>query len=174
MSDPRYPIGPFAFSGKLDPEARVAAIDAIEETPLGLRKAIRGLSNDQLEIPYRDGGWTVRQLVHHVADSHMNAYSRLRLALTENNPVIKPYDEKLWAELTDASHAPIGLSLAILDALHARWGMLLRSLDAAQFSRPFTHPDHGEKNVDWLVAIYAWHGAHHTAHITALREARGW
>lgn len=174
MSDPRYPIGLFIDSGSLDPETRAAAIDSIEAAPLVLRKALRGLSNEQLATPYRDGGWTLRQVVHHVADSHINAYTRMRLALTESNPVIKPYDEKSWAALPDASDAPIGLSLALLDALHARWGMLLRTLSTDQFVREFSHPEHGPKDIDWLIAIYAWHGAHHTAHITELRTARGW
>ena len=172
--DPRYPIGKFTDPGPLSADDRAAAIEAIENAPLELRKALRGLSNDQLATPYREGGWTLRQLVHHIADSHMNAYCRFRLALTEDNPTIKPYAEQLWAELHDGANAPIGLSLAILDALHARWAMLLRSLTEAEFSRPLTHPASGPHNIDWLLAIYAWHGAHHTAHITELRAAREW
>lgn len=172
--DPRYPIGKLDYSGPLSPEERATAIGAIEDAPLALRKALRGLSNEQLGTPYREGGWTVRQLVHHVADSHINAYCRLRLALTEDEPTIKTYDEKLWAELADGATAPIGLSLAMLDALHARWGLLLRSLTPEQFSRGFVHPASGRRDLDWLLAIYAWHGAHHTAHITALRAAREW
>jgi len=174
MSDPRYPIGPFIYAGPLTPEQRAEAIESIENAPIALRKALRGLGDEHLSTPYREGGWTVRQLVHHVADSHINAYCRLRLALTEENPTIKPYEEQLWAELSDGARAPVGLSLAILDALHARWSMLLRSMTPEQFSRPVRHPASGQHDVDWLVAIYAWHGTHHIAHITALRDARGW
>lgn len=172
--DPRYPIGPFHHSGPLSVEDRIAAIEAIENAPVELRKALRGLSAEQLETPYRDGGWTVRQVAHHIADSHVNAYCRFRWALTEDNPVIKPYEETLWAALADGASAPVGLSLALLDALHARWALLLRSLQPADFARPFVHPASGPHDVDWLVACYAWHGAHHTAHITRLRERRGW
>ena len=174
MSDPRYPIGKFEYAGPLTPEARATAIEQIENAPLEIRKALRGLSNEQLATPYRDGGWTVRQLVHHLADSHINAYCRFRLTLTKDNPAIRPYEEQLWAELSDGANAPIGLSLAILDALHARLALLLRSLDESQFSRPFVHPASGQHDLDWLLAVYSWHGAHHTAHITALREAREW
>lgn len=173
-SDPRYPIGKFTFAGPLSPEERVLAIEAIENCPLDLRKALRGLSADQLAVPYREGGWSVRQVVHHVADSHMNAYCRLKLALTEDNPSIKPYEEQLWAELVDGATAPIGLSLALLDALHARWAMVLRSLTPDQFARGVVHPSSGQHSVDWLLAIYAWHGAHHVAHITELRKAQDW
>jgi len=174
MSDPRYPIGPFSHSGPLTPEQRLAAMEAIENLPIELRKAVRGLGEAQLATPYREGGWTVRQLVHHVADSHINAWCRFRLTLTEDNPTIRPYEEQLWAELPDGANAPIGISLAILDALHARWAMLLRSLGPEQFSRPFVHPSSGTHDLDWLLACYAWHGAHHTAHVTELRKARGW
>lgn len=174
MHDARYPIGKFSFAGALTPEERAAAIDVIEGTPLALRKALRGLADEQLATPYREGGWTVRQLVHHVADSHINAYCRFRLALTEDNPTIKPYEEQLWAELADGKTGPIGLSLAMLDAMHARWGMLLHSLTAEQFARPLVHPASGQHSIDWLLAIYAWHGTHHIAHVTELRKARGW
>ena len=174
MSDPRYPIGPFSHSGPLDAAARAAAIEAIENLPLELRKAVRGLSDAQLSTPYRDGGWTLRQVVNHVADSHVNAYCRFRLALTEDNPTIRPYEEQLWANLPDGAGGPIGISLALLDALHARLGMLLRSLAPADFERTFVHPASGPHDVDWLLACYAWHGAHHTAHVTALRAAKGW
>lgn len=174
MSDPRYPIGKFAYSGALSPEQRAVAIESIENAPLELRKILRGLGDAQLSTPYRDGGWTVRQLVHHLADSHINAYCRTRLALTEDNPAVKSYDERLWAELADGANAPIGLSLALLDALHARWSLLLRALSPEQFARPFVHPVSGPQDLDRLVAVYAWHGAHHIAHIAALRQARGW
>jgi uncharacterized damage-inducible protein DinB len=174
MTDPRYPIGRFRHLGPLSPAQRADAIEAIELAPLELRKALRGLSDAQLATPYRDGGWTLRQLVHHVADSHINAYCRLRLALTEDAPTIRDYDEQFWAELADGAAAPIGLSLALLDALHARWAMLWRSLAPAQFARTLVHPASGAHDLDWLLALYAWHGAHHTAHVTALRQARGW
>jgi len=174
MSDPRYPIGEFTFAGPLSPGQRAAAIEIIENTPLELRKSLRGLGDEQLATPYREGGWTVRQLVHHIADSHINAYCRFRLTLTEDNPAIKPYEEQLWAELADGLTAPLGLSLAMLDAMHARLGMLLHSLTAEQFSRPLVHPASGSHDLDWLLAVYAWHGPHHIAHITSLREARGW
>ncbi|MBI2685938.1 MAG: putative metal-dependent hydrolase [Acidobacteria bacterium] len=172
--DPRYPIGKFQYDGPLTPEQRSTMIEAIENTPVELRKSIRGLVDEQLATPYRDGGWTVRQLIHHVADSHINAYCRFRLALTEDNPTIKPYEEQLWAELSDGAKAPIGLSLAILDALHVRWSMLLRSLTPEEFARPVTHPASGQHSIDWLLAVYSWHGAHHTAHVTELRKAKGW
>lgn len=174
MSDPRYPIGKYAHAGPLSAEQRAAAIEAIENAPLALRKAVRGLGEEQLATPYREGGWTIRQLVHHVADSHVNAYCRFRLALTEDNPAIRPYEEQLWAELSDGANAPIGLSLALLDALHARWAMLLRSLTPEQWDRVFVHPASGPHDLHWLLGIYAWHGAHHTAHVTELRKARGW
>ena len=174
MSDVRYPIGKFTFAGPLNADQRAAAIEVIENTPLELRKALRGLADEQLATPYRDGGWTVRQLVHHIADSHINAYCRFRLTLTEDNPTIKPYEEQLWAELADGTAAPLGLSLAILDAIHARLSMLLHSLTDDQFARPLTHPSSGQQDLHWLLAVYAWHGPHHIAHITALREARGW
>jgi uncharacterized damage-inducible protein DinB len=149
-------------------------IDDIAATPSRLRAAISGLTAAQLDTPYRDGGWTVRQVVHHVPDSHMNAYVRLKLALTEEEPVIKPYDEQRWAELTDSRDTPIETSVALLDALHARWTTLLRSLSDADFRRRFRHPDHGAVTIDWLVAMYAWHGKHHVGHITSLRERSGW
>lgn len=174
MSDPRYPIGKPNFDLPLTPEQRLAAIEAIENAPMELRAAVRGLADDQLETPYREGGWTLRQTVHHLADSHINAYCRLRLALTEDNPTVRPYEDALWAELPDARTAPIGLSLALLEALHVRWAMLLRSLSAEQFTRPLVHPASGAKNIDWLLSVYSWHGAHHTAHITELRKAKGW
>ena len=174
MEDPRYPIGKFQFAGALTAEERAAAIDVIEGTPLALRKALRGLGDEQLGTPYREGGWTVRQLVHHVADSHMNAYCRFKLALTEDNPTIKGYEEQLWVELADGKAGPVGLSLALLEALHARWGLLLRSLTPEQFERTLVHPASGPHPVDWLLAIYAWHGPHHIAHGTELRKARGW
>ncbi len=144
------------------------------ELPVKLRRAIEGLSDEQLEAPYREGGWTVRQVVHHVADSHMNTYIRSKLALTERVPTVKPYDEARWAEIEDGRGAPLDLSLRLLDALHARWVILLRSLGNKDFIREYQHPEAGLVTLEKTVAIYAWHGAHHTAHITSLRERRGW
>jgi uncharacterized damage-inducible protein DinB len=152
----------------------VQAIETIAQAPAQLRLAVQGLSEAQLSTPYRDGGWTVRQVVHHVADSHVNAYVRLKLALTENSPTIKPYEESLWAKLPDSDDVPIEVSLALLDALHARWVALLRAMPDADFSRQYEHPETGRHDVNYLLAMYAWHGEHHTAHITHLRRQRGW
>jgi hypothetical protein len=139
-----------------------------------LRAAVAGLDAAQLDTPYRPGGWTVRQVVHHVPESHMNAYIRIKLALTENEPVIKPYDEDAWAKLPDVVPTSIETSLTLLDALHVRWVTLLRLLDDAQFARAFEHPEWGRVPIEGAVAQYAWHGKHHTAHITRLRERMGW
>jgi len=154
--------------------ARAEAIRGIAETPEKLRAAVKGWNDTQLDTPYRDGGWTVRQVVHHVADSHLNAYIRLRLALTEMEPTIKPYDEGAWAKLEDAEHAPVEVSLRLIDPLHERWVRLLKSLKPEEFARRFVHPEHGPRTVDWLATLYAWHGRHHTAHITELRKRKGW
>jgi uncharacterized damage-inducible protein DinB len=172
--DPRYPIGKFAMPAHVTQEMRLQAMDEIASTPAKLRAAVRGLSDAQLDTPYRDGGWTVRQVVHHVPDSHLNAYVRLKLALTEEKPMIKPYDEKAWAELADAKSAPIESSQTLLDSIHERWDRLWRSLKPEHFARVLLHPEHGERTVDWLVLLYAWHGRHHTAHITELRKQKGW
>jgi uncharacterized damage-inducible protein DinB len=171
--DPRYPVGRFrrAEADITDHDASLAVLAALPEN---LRAAIEGLSTAQLDTPYRDGGWTVRQLVHHLADSHMNAYIRIRLALTEDWPIIKPYDEKLWAELPDALTAPPDLSLRLLDALHYRWVLLLRSLSEDQWQRGYNHPENGRQSIAEAVALYAWHCRHHTAHITELRKRMGW
>lgn len=175
MSDPRYPIGKFETRDSLSPAERTAAIDQIAAVPQRMREAIRGLDEKQLDTPYRDGGWTVRQVVHHVPDSHLNAYTRVKLALTEDAPTIKPYDEAAWAALPDSRSTPIETSLTMLDALHERWTGLLGSMKAEDFQRRFTHPEHGKTfTLDWLVAMYAWHGRHHVAHITSLRERMGW
>src|SRR6201993_4987119 len=173
MSDPRYPIGKFSFDGTLSDAQRNQYIDDIAKAPAALRSAIKGLSAQQLDTPYRDGGWTVRQVVHHVADSHMNAYVRWRLALTETEPTIKPYEEGAWAKLEDAEHAPVEVSLRLLDPLHERWVSLLRSVKAGEFARTFRHPEHGVRTLDWMLFLYAWHGRHHTAHITELRKQKG-
>jgi uncharacterized damage-inducible protein DinB len=172
--DQRYPIGKYAPPQDVTPALRQQAISTIAETPAKLRAAVKGLNDQQLNTPYREGGWTVRQVAHHVPDSHMNAYVRLRLALTEQEPTIKPYEEARWAELEDAKSAPIDVSLALLDSLHERWVRLWRSLEPADFARTFRHPDHGVRTVDWLVFLYAWHGRHHTAHVTELRKQKGW
>jgi hypothetical protein len=139
-----------------------------------LRAAVNGLSPVQLDTPYREGGWTVRQVVHHVPDSHLNAYIRLRLALTEELPTIQPYDENQWANLPDAKSAPVETSLVLLEAIHDRWVRLLRALTADQYGRVFVHPEHGPRTVDWLLFLYAWHGRHHIAHITELRKLKSW
>lgn len=174
MSDPRYPIGTFQPEEQIDDAKRRELIQQIADTPSKLIAAVKGLTEQQLDTPYREGGWTVRQVVHHLPDSHLNSYIRVRLALTENEPTIKPYEEKLWAELYDARTAPITLSLQLLESLHARWIVLLRSLKPADFVRTFRHPVNGVRNIDWLLQLYGWHGRHHVAHITSLRERMKW
>lgn len=173
MDDLKYPIGRFQRPASLDPAARGAAIRTIAETPGLLRKAVSGLDERQLDTPYRPGGWTVRQVVHHVPDSHMNAYIRFKLALTEDVPTIKPYEEDRWARLADAS-MPVEVSLRLLEVLHARWVALLESMTDEQWSRQLVHPESGQQRIDQLLAMYAWHGPHHTAHVTALRAREGW
>ncbi|HWX38225.1 MAG TPA: putative metal-dependent hydrolase [Candidatus Sulfotelmatobacter sp.] len=172
--DLRYPIGEYVTKSVLTPAERVDAIDRIAEAPKRLREAVNGLTGGQLDTPYRPGGWTVRQLAHHVPDSHMNAYVRLKLALTESEPTIKPYEEQLWAQLADARQTPVEVSLALLDFLHLRWVILLRALQPADFGRRLLHPVNGVMTVDNLIHHYAWHGQHHVAHITSLREREGW
>ncbi|HXN24241.1 MAG TPA: putative metal-dependent hydrolase [Candidatus Dormibacteraeota bacterium] len=172
--DLRYPIGKLQAPEQMQDADRHKAIANIAEAPKQFRAAVAGLHDAQLDTPYREGGWTVRQVIHHVADSHMNAYVRTRLALTEQEPTIKPYDEKLWAELEDARSAPLESSHALLDALHERWVRLLRATRPADFSRTFRHPEHGLRTVDWMLGVYDWHGRHHVAHIKALRERHGW
>ena len=172
--DPRFPTGHFTFDPDVTPEKRRAAIATIKATPGALRAAVDGLAEPQLDTPYRDGGWTVRQVVHHVPESHMNAFTRFKLALTEDNPTIRPYEEDRWVKLGDVPRAPIATSLALLDALHERWGILLDVMTDADFRRPLTHPQSGAMTLDRMLQLYAWHGPHHTAHITALRRHRGW
>lgn len=172
--DPRYPLGNFEMPAQVTSATRAEAIREIAGTPEKLRAAVKGLSDTQLDTPYRDGGWTVRQVVHHVADSHINAYIRLRFALTETEPTIKPYEEGAWAKLEDAEHAPVEVSLRLIDPLHERWVRLLQSLKAEDYARKLVHPEHGPRTVDWLVFLYAWHGRHHTAHITELKKQKGW
>ena len=172
--DPRYPIGQFQAPQETTQAMRAQAIQEITAVPAAVRAATQGLNDAKLDTPYRDGGWTVRQVVHHVADSHLNAYVRCRLALTEMEPTIKPYEESAWAKLEDAAHSPIDVSLRLLEPLHERWVTLLRSVKAEEFARTFRHPDHGVKTLDWMLFLYAWHGKHHTAHITELRKQKGW
>lgn len=173
MSDQRYPIGKYTMVSSLMPADRAACIEQIAATPASFRRAVTGLTDAQLDTPYRPGGWTVRQVAHHLPDSHMNAYIRFKLGLTEDAPTVKTYEEKDWAE-TPETGAPIGVSLDLLTALHQRWVALLRAMTAAQFGRPITHPDLGKLTLDGLLGMYAWHGRHHTAHVTALRERMGW
>lgn len=172
--DLRYPIGDFKLGGQPTDEQLQRFISDIEETPSRLRAAVQGLSEQQLETPYRPGGWTVRQVAHHVPESHMNAYVRMKLALTEDNPTIKPYDEARWAETPDVRSTPIATSLALLEALHRRWIALLRGLGPTDFARTFVHPASGPWTLRGYVALYSWHGKHHVAHITSLRERMGW
>jgi hypothetical protein len=171
--DLRYPVGQFKHNGDLTPSLIEGWIKEIEEAPALLRKAVWDLQDNQLDTPYRPGGWTVRQVVHHLADSHINAYVRFKLALTEDNPTIKPYREEKWAELYDCT-LPIEVSLVLLEALHARWVTLLRSLSAADLEKTFIHPDSGEVKVGFNIGIYAWHSCHHIAHITSLRNRLDW
>jgi len=172
--DPRYPIGKYAMPAEVTPSKRAEAIREIASAPEKVRAAVVGLNDTQLDTPYREGGWTVRQVVHHLADSHMNAYMRWRLALTETEPTIKPYEESAWAKLEDAAHAPIEVSLRLLEPLHERWVRLLRSIKQDEFARTFRHPEHGVRTLDWMLFLYSWHGNHHTAHITELRKQKGW
>jgi len=172
--DPRYPIGKLEMPAQVSQARRQQAIEEIASTPAKLRAAVKGLNDAQLDTPYREGGWTVRQVVHHVPDSHLNAYVRLKLALTEENPTIKPYDEAAWAKLADSKSTPIEVSLTLMDSVHDRWVRILRSMKPGQFSRKLVHPDNGERTVDWLLFLYEWHGKHHTAHITELRKQKSW
>lgn len=174
MMDLRYPIGKFAPQQELTDPERLMLIRQIAETPANLREAVRNLTNEQLDTPYRPGGWTVRQVVHHVPDSHMNAYIRFKLGVTEQQPTVKPYKENLWAELVDGKSLAIEPSLALLESLHQRWVAFLRSLSAADFARTVIHPENGVMSLDRALQLYAWHGRHHIAHITSLRERMGW
>jgi len=174
MTDPRYPIGRFHYDGPPGEQQRQAFLDEIAQTPANLRAAVSGLSALQLDTPYRDGGWTVRQVVHHVPDSHMNAYVRFKLALTEDEPTIKPYAEDLWAELADTKQTPIEVSLALLGSLHERWVRLMQSLTRQDWKRGFNHPELGPMALEKALAMYAWHGKHHVAHITELSKRMAW
>ncbi len=174
MSDLRYPIGRFAADADVTEEKRRRWIGEIANTPDTLRAAVHGLSAEQLDTPYRPGGWTVRQVVHHLPDSHLNAYVRFKLALTEREPTVKTYDEAAWAELADGRAAPVEVSLTLLESLHHRWILLLRSLTPADIARALSHPELGRVALETYLQMYAWHGRHHVAHITSLRERMGW
>jgi DinB superfamily len=173
VEDPRYPIGQCIQPETITRPALLAAIATIAETPGLLRRATADLSESQIDTPYREGGWTVRQLIHHVADSHTNAVIRVHLALTEDWPTVKPYDEAAWAQLQDST-APIEWSLSIIQNVHARWVMLLNSLDKEQWQRGFNHPERGPSNLERATLLYDWHSRHHLAHITQLRLHKGW
>jgi hypothetical protein len=174
MADQRFPIGKFHYEGPPSEDQRRKFIGEIEHTPAAIRAAVLGLSPEQLDTPYREGGWNVRQVVHHVPESHMNAYIRFKLALTEDEPTIKPYAEDRWARLADVQTTPVEISLALLENLHVRWVVLLRSLREEDWKRTFKHPEIGLVSLEKNLAIYAWHGRHHTAHITELRKRMKW
>ncbi len=172
--DPRYPVGKFVRDPHADAAKRAAWIEQIAEAPGRLAAAVQGLTDAQLDTPYRDAGWTVRQVAHHVADSHMNAYIRCKLAVTEDNPPVKVYNEAAWSELADARTMPLAPSMTILRALHERWVAWLRTLDEEGFARTALHPEWGRISVNDFIQIYAWHGRHHVAHVTELRKRTGW
>jgi len=174
MSDPRFPIGKCSYSGPLTEAQRAGHITEIEKAPAALRAAVAGLNDSQLDTAYRDGGWTVRQVTHHLPDSHVNAYIRFKLALTEDEPTIKPYAEDRWAQLADTRTTPVEVSLVLLESLHARWVRLLRSLGAEDWKKQFRHPELGMVSLDRSLVLYSWHGTHHVAHITQLRKKMGW
>ena len=173
MTDLQYPVGRHTKVMSLAPAQRAEFLGQIEALPQLLRRAVAGLDETQIDTPYRPGGWTVRQVVHHVPESHMNAYVRCKLALTEDVPTIKPYDQTRWSETPDV-RGPIDVSLALLDALHRKWMLVLRGMSPGQFARQLNHPENGMMSLDSVVAMYAWHGRHHTAHVTTLRERMGW
>lgn len=172
--DLSFPIGRFTAPATYTPASRAAAMAVLEATPRQLRKAVAGLSDEQLDTPYRPGGWTVRQVVHHVPDSHMHALVRWKLALTEEAPPAKAYNEQAWALLEDARSTPIETSLRLVEGLHDRWLRVIRAMEAPQFARTYVHSESGVKTLDYMLALYEWHGPHHVAHITRLRERMGW
>ncbi len=174
MSDMRFPLGKFSRDPNVDAAKRAALIGHIAEAPARLAAAVHGLDDAQLDTPYRPDGWTVRQVAHHVPDSHMNAYIRCKLAVTEDNPPAKTYEEAAWAELADARTMPVTPSITLLRVLHERWVVWLRSLDEAAYARTCQHPQWGRMTVDDLIQLYAWHGRHHAAHVTELRKRMGW
>jgi uncharacterized damage-inducible protein DinB len=172
--DPRYPIGRWERRDELTSAERRTLIDDIAAMPAALRSAIHGLDDAQLDTPYREGGWTLRQVVHHVPDSHLNSYVRFKLALTEENPTIRTYDEASWAALSDSRTTPVSTSLELLESLHGRWVHLLRGMSDADFRRTLEHPENGPMTLDAMVSLYSWHGRHHTGHLTTTRASRGW
>jgi len=174
MKDLRFPIGKFQFEGVPNAEQKQVMLEEIAQTAANLRASVKGLSDAQLDTEYRPGGWTVRQLVHHVPDSQLNAYVRFKLALTEDDPTIKTYAEDRWAELPDSKATPIEVSLTLLDSLHDRWVRLLKSLTEEDWKRTFRHPDLGPMTLEKTLALYAWHGKHHVAHVTELRKRMSW
>lgn len=174
MEDLRYPIGKFNFSGEPGRQQADAWIKEIETLPARLKEALKGLSKEQLDTPYRPGGWTVRQLVHHIGDSHLNSYVRFKWALTEDRPTIKPYDQDGWSGLPDAKLTDTGDSLAFIEILHRRWSLTLRSLSDADLQKEFLHPESGINTLGRTIGLYAWHGNHHLAHITSLRQRMNW
>jgi hypothetical protein len=174
MDDLRYPIGPFTTTTPFTAAHRAVAITTLADLPARLRRACQGLVQTQLDTPYRPGGWSVRQVVHHLAYSHINAYLRTKFALSEDNPTVKPYPEQVWAEMTDGKTAPVTMSLDLVDGLHGRWALWLGSFETDQFSRTLFHPDNGLMTLDEVLDLYAWHSRHHTAHVTALRARQGW
>jgi uncharacterized damage-inducible protein DinB len=174
MTDLRYPIGKFSYAVAPTPEQRQQLLHEIGQAPSQLREAVKGLSPQQLDTPYRPEGWTVRQVVHHIPDSHLNAYVRFKLALTEDEPTIKPYAQEKWARLPDTAATPVEVSLTMLDSLHDRWVRLLRSIQNEDWTRTFRHPELGLVPLEKNLALYAWHGRHHVAHITSLRERNSW
>jgi hypothetical protein len=171
--DLRYPVGPFKIEGEITSELINNWIAEIENAPRLLREAVKDLQDHQLDTPYRPGGWTVRQVVHHLPDSHLNSYIRLKLALTEDKPVIKPYQEDKWAELPD-SKLPVEVSLQLMEAIHSRWVSILITLSPSELEKTFFHPESGENSIASMIALYAWHSRHHIAHITTLRDRLGW
>jgi hypothetical protein len=173
LDDLRYPVGRFTPAPSYSSSERSAHIETLRELPDRLRAAVNGLNDAQLDTPYREGGWTVRQVVHHIADSHMNSYVRFKLALTEYEPTVKPYDEAAWAMLSD-NGMPVDVSLALTEALHRRWVALIESFAEKDFQKRFNHPERGPQDLATNVALYAWHSRHHTAHITGLRARMGW
>ena len=174
MTDLRYPIGGPQLEGELTEEQRLALMEELSQLPVKLRLAVKELKPDQLDTPYRPEGWTVRQVVHHLADSHMNAFVRFKLALTEQEPTIKPYNEKQWAETADAKTPPVDLSLNLIDSLHARWSLLLKATSPLEFARGMIHPERGRMTLGTTLRLYEWHGRHHTAQIMGLRGRMGW
>jgi hypothetical protein len=178
MNDPletlRFPVGHPELRTELAPAEREEMIRVLEELPARMREALDGLTDEQLDTPYRPEGWTLRQVAHHVPDSHVNSYVRFKLAVTEENPTIQVYDEKAWAEQTEAREGPVEMSLVLLEGLHRRWVAWLRSLPEEAWSRPLTHPEVGPLNLSQLLCIYDWHSRHHLAHITTTRDREGW